>query len=112
MTVTIDIGWRTESMTPGTPLSAPKRPCTAMSDSGEIRWMAKLPLGMELHVLLVIMHGIADLGIHVDVAQAVEDLDDLAMALAPVPEERKAQPVAERRRIGDRGDVALARRQR
>src|SRR5262245_39420095 len=108
MIVTIDIGWRTESVTPGTPLSAPKRPCTAMSESGEIRWMADLLLGMELPVLLVVMHGVADLGIHVDIAQAVEDLDDLAMALAPVPEERKAQPIAERRRIGDRGNVALA----
>src|SRR5689334_2755883 len=95
MTVTIDSGWRTESVKPGAPLSAPKRPWIATSARTETRLMAMAALGMELLILLVVMHGITDLGIHVNVAHPVEDLDDLAMALTAVLTERQTQPVAE-----------------
>src|SRR5438034_10192865 len=101
MIVTIDSGWRTASITPGAPLSAPKRPCTATSPSGETL------LSMKLLVLPVIVHGVADLAIHMDVAQSIEDLDDLAMPPAPTLQEGEPDPLAEHRRVGNRGDITL-----
>ena len=50
---------------------------------------------MKLPVLLVVMHGIADLAMHVNVAKAVEDLDDLAM---PLTSEQVWRKIREARR--------------
>src|SRR4029450_1153705 len=111
MSVTMETGWRTPSVTPGAPLPAPNRPWTAMSASGDFRSYL-IPgfsaiSSMELLVLLVVVHGIANFAIHVDVAKPVEDFHDLAMAPAPTLQQRKPDPLAEHRRIGDRADIAL-----
>src|SRR5947199_10071683 len=62
---------------------------------------------MKLLVLPVIVHRLADFAIHMDVAQSIEDLDDLAVPLAPALQECEPDPPAEHRRVGDRGDIAL-----
>ncbi len=46
---------------------------------------------MEPRILLVEVHGFADLGQHVDVAEAIEDMDGFAQAARPLF--RSARPI-------------------
>src|SRR3712207_6621321 len=99
ITWTIDNGWRTASTVPGCGRLAPKRPWRAMPASGETREAPDsgdsatgTALAMELLVLFVVMDGRAHFSVGVNVAQAIPDLQDLAIPVATALEEAKADP--------------------